>query len=232
MPLLSKNEVIGVLNVIGADLSKNDIELMQLFANHISIALENSFLLSSLNQAETSKQELENRFQSLIDQSPFSTVIYSPDGQALYGNKATLEMWGLSDIDAQRIYDSYNILQDPQLEELGAIEHIKKGFEGVPTVTPPILYKLPATSPDDESPNRYTRAFVNPIWLPNGGISEVVVLIEDITERVLVEQALQESESQYRTLVNNVNVGVYRSSADPAKADDQSESRIGQDLWL
>jgi PAS domain S-box-containing protein len=43
-----------------------------------------------------------------------------------------------------------------------------------------------------------------------GGIS---VFARDITERTKAEEALQESEEKYRTLTENINVGVYRNTS-------------------
>jgi len=39
-------------------------------------------------------------------------------------------------------------------------------------------------------------------------------IIQDITMRIRVEEALKESEENYRTLLNNISVGVFRNTAD------------------
>jgi|GEM_PF-1973366 diguanylate cyclase (GGDEF)-like protein/PAS domain S-box-containing protein len=38
---------------------------------------------------------------------------------------------------------------------------------------------------------------------------------EDVTEQKRIEQALSESEEKYRTLVENVNIGIYRNTGEP-----------------
>lgn len=45
--------------------------------------------------------------------------------------------------------------------------------------------------------------------------NQIIAIVRNITSRKLAEEALKESEEQYRTLVENVNVGIYRTKGDP-----------------
>lgn len=57
----------------------------------------------------------EARFRSLIEQSPLSTMVFSPDGTPILVNRAYEELFGIS---LQQL-EGWNILKDDQLKELG-----------------------------------------------------------------------------------------------------------------
>ena len=215
-PLMRENRSIGILLVAGQELTRADVPVMQLFANHVSIALENASLFSNLNLAKQSQQYSERKFQDFIDQSPLSTVVYTPDGIPIYNNPAALKVWDMSLEEEGFVYQNYNILEDQQLEALGVLRYIKQGFEGKIVVTPTIMYDPSQSDPNHVGPVRFSKAFVYPIKDDRGNLSEVVVMHEDITDRVVFENALRESEEQYRTLINNVNLGIFRSSGNSA----------------
>ena len=144
-------------------------------------------------RTETAAAELrasENRFRTLVEQSPVSTQIFSPDGRTVRVNRAWERLWGVT---LEQLGD-YNILKDPQLEEKGIAPYIKRGFEGEPTRVPPILYDPEETIPgitSNEDPRRWVSAVIYPVKDEAGRVREVVLIHEDITERVRAEDEVR-----------------------------------------
>ncbi|HEY0406842.1 MAG TPA: PAS domain S-box protein [Pyrinomonadaceae bacterium] len=129
----------------------------------------------------------ETRSRSLIEQSPFSIQILSPDGHTLRVNRAWEQLWGVT---AEQIAD-YNMLEDEQLVVKGVMPYILKGFAGEATAIPAIMYDPEETIPErsrHQEPQRWVRAFIYPVKDAAGRVREVVLMHEDITERRRVEE--------------------------------------------
>src|ERR687898_2624661 len=77
---------------------------------------------------ETALRASETRFRMMVEQSPLSTQIFSPDGRTLRVNRAWEELWGVK-LDQ---IPEYNILEDTQLEAKGVLEPIRRAFAGEP----------------------------------------------------------------------------------------------------
>ena len=71
----------------------------------------------------------ETRFRMMVEQSPLSTQIFSPDGRTLRVNRAWEELWGVR-LDQ---IPGYNVLRDPQLVEKGIMPYIERAFAGEAT---------------------------------------------------------------------------------------------------
>jgi PAS domain S-box-containing protein len=158
-------------------------------------------------QTETALQESEERFRTLVEQSPFSTQILAPDGQTIQVNRAWEKLWGLT-LDQ---LPEYNMLLDQQLVDKGVMPYIKKGFAGECLEIPAIVYDPEVTIPDrsiHKDPQRWVRGFIYPVKDRDGSIREVVVVHEDISARKRAEEALALSEAKFRRLVDSNIIGV------------------------
>jgi PAS domain S-box-containing protein len=140
---------------------------------------------------ENALRDSEEQFRTLIEQSPLSVQILSPEGTILQVNRAWEELWGLK---LEQVRD-YNILQDQQLVEKGAMPFIRRGFEGEAVRVPPIVYDRGQSMPDlvkSQDPERWVRAYIYPIKDASGQIQKVVLIDEDFTDRIRLEEKLRQ----------------------------------------
>lgn len=163
--------------------------------------------ITERRRAEKALRASEARFRTLVEQSPFSMQILSPDGRTLQVNRAWEKLWGAT----LEGLAGYNLLEDQQLVAKGAMPYIRRGFNEEPTVIPPVIYVPDETIPglsSHEEPERWVRAFIYPVKGEGGRIHEVVLMHEDVTERHRAEEALKEGEERYRAVVEQAAEGI------------------------
>ncbi|MCA1565285.1 MAG: PAS domain S-box protein, partial [Acidobacteria bacterium] len=161
----------------------------------------------------TIESATDDRFRAILEQSPHSIQIMSPDGRILRVNRAWEELWGVM----LEQLEGYNILADEQLVENGIMPYIRRAFAGEAVEMPPVLYDPDATIPHitrHAEPRRWTKAVAYPIKDEAGRVREVVLMHEDITARVAAEEALRESESRYRALFETSLDGIMLMNKD------------------
>src|ERR687894_2973209 len=88
-------------------------------------------------RAEGGLKGSQTRFRLMIEQSPLSIQIFSPDGTTVRVNRAWERLWG---VPLDQI-PGYNVLQDPQLVEKGIMPYIEQGFAGRANAIPPVKYE-------------------------------------------------------------------------------------------
>src|SRR5215212_8121879 len=160
-------------------------------------------------RAEVALRASETRFRLMIEQSPLSTQIFSPDGRTLRVNRAWEEVWGVT-LDQ---IPEYNILQDPQLVEKGIMPYIERAFAGRATAVPPVRYEPEATIPSvSDVAHRWVQAFIYPVKDADGRVQEVVLVHEDITERRAAEQERRMAEEKYRSIFENAVEGIFQTT--------------------
>jgi two-component system, NarL family, sensor histidine kinase UhpB len=162
-------------------------------------------------RTETALRASETRFRLMIEQSPLSTQIFSPDGSTLRVNRAWEELWGVT-LDQ---IPGYNVLQDPQLVEKGIMPYIRKAFAGEATAVPPVRYEPDATIPSvSDVTHRWVQAYIYPVKDADGRIQEVVLVHEDITERREAEEERRRAEEKYRSIFENAVEGIFQTTVE------------------
>ncbi len=99
-------------------------------------------------KAEEKNLRSEERFRSLLEQSPLPIEILSPDGKIVRSNPAWSKLWGVDEVGAAETMDKYNMRTDPQNEKLGVNHLVEKAFLGEHIILPPVVYDANETVTD------------------------------------------------------------------------------------
>src|SRR5918997_1095042 len=187
-------------------LMKNDLARLN---SAIERELREAEVRRERRRARMELRDSETRFRLMVEQSPLSIQILSPDGSTLRVNRAWEELWGVT-LDQ---IPGYNVLQDPQLVEKGVMPYIRKAFAGEATAVPPVRYVPDATiSEVRDVDERWVQAYISPVKDVGGQVQEVVLVHEDITETKAAEEERRRAEKKYRSIFENAVEGIFQTT--------------------
>ena len=128
----------------------------------------------------------ERLLRTVIEQSPLSTHVFSPDGSSLLTNAAWKELWNLGEGEAP---EETNVFEDHQLRAVGLIPYIEESIASNNGLsTPPLLYVT--ASGGLEGKPRWLRGFIYPVRDENGRFRAVSLMLEDVTKHRVLEERL------------------------------------------
>ncbi|MCJ7625838.1 MAG: PAS domain S-box protein, partial [Anaerolineaceae bacterium] len=149
--------------------------------------------------AQQALAESEKRFRSVVEDQTELVHRFLPDGTITFANDAYCSFWGIS---RDEIIGS-NIFQTIPTEYQGKIKDIIASLD----ITNPVAV--------NENPNinfrgaqRWNQWTYRAIFNANGEIIEYQAVARDITDRVSIENILQESEDQLRKFFEYASVGM------------------------
>ena len=174
----------------------------------------------------TSHAYPEVRFRELFEQAPVSLQILDPQGYTMRVNRAWEALWQIHEGSALKRHvmsRDYNLLLDPQLVATGVAACLARAMAGESVEIPAIHYDTAALGTSGRA--RWVTARAHPIKDPQGKVVEVMLMHEDITERVLAEKALREREERFRTLAMATSQIVWSSSANGEILEDSPSWR-------
>jgi PAS domain S-box-containing protein len=195
VPLKIGDRTPALLVVRGADLAEGDIPAMTAFANQAAIAVTNAQLYQAANQER-------DKAQQYLDIAGVMLVAIDAEGKITLINRKGCEILGCEEdkILGQNWFDSC------LPSEIN--DSVKSVFDQLIAgeVEPVEYYENPVVTKSGEE---RLIAWHNTVLRDEAGnIAGTLSSGEDITERAQAEEALRESEENYRSVVDNANVGI------------------------
>lgn len=170
------------------------------------------FEITESKRLENHLRENEERFQQILQQTPYPIAIFNPDGTIIMANRALLKIFNIG--SPSRFINRYNIFRNSVvMKKLGIGEHIKKAFDGKTVVVPEFnLNSAYYTGLFGSKAGREVIAHLTmfPILDEKKGLKQVAMVLEDITESCQVDERLRESEEKYRFLIENQQDAIVR----------------------
>lgn len=174
---------------------------------------------AELKAASEAARESEQRWKLLFEQSPLSVQMFHPNGQTKRFNQAWKNLFRLNDEQGH----AFNVLKDPDLNASGAVNLIRKAFEGEVVHVPPVPFPVNTDPPEV----RWIGGVLYPVKNEAGQIIEVVTIHNDITEMKRAEEAMRAINHTLEKRVEERTVELQQAQGDLQRALEQ-ERDLGE----
>jgi len=195
---IPSSEVSGVINEnFYLTLILSLLYLLSIIITGILIINSNKQKIKLEEESKQLKQKLayeeslnisEEKFESLIEQSPFVIEVYDLNGLQISVNRAYEKLWGFP---GKTTLYKFNILKGKQVEDTGLIKYVKQAYAGETVTLPEYLFD---PTGDTEAKGVGRVRWLSTKIYPTKDVSEkvvnIVVMHQDITDRKLAEDEM------------------------------------------
>jgi PAS domain S-box-containing protein len=194
VPCVSKGGTIAVLALgqrgQGEPLSSEDMGLLSAVGSHVATALENGRLYRQLQVKAGELQRLQEFNENIVESLDDGLVVEDLNGRIVRWNRALAAIYGVSDVDA-RGHKLDEVFDGPFVEALRAAQRDSPNGAS--------LYRVPLAGRAVKAGERIRVNIATvPLRAPSGqaNMSTVgnIIIIENVTERVHLEEQLQISD--------------------------------------
>ncbi|MEE8182455.1 MAG: PAS domain S-box protein, partial [Candidatus Thorarchaeota archaeon] len=162
--------------------------------------------ITERKRAERAVQRSEERFRTIFEESPIGIDVFDSDGILIEGNKACLDVFGVSSVDDLR---GFRLFDDPNIPE-----KMKRKLRDGETVR----YQAPfdfgkvkerGSYETTRSGIAYFSTSITPFGLgEEGAFGGYIVQMQDVTERKIVEEALRASQQLVKRTFDSLSEAV------------------------
>ncbi|MFC2041106.1 PAS domain S-box protein [Chloroflexota bacterium] len=150
--------------------------------------------ITEQKRAEDNLRTAEQNFRNSLDDSPLGIRIVTADGELLYANKATLDIYGYSSVEELRTTPTEERYTPQSYAEHQERAELRRLGKPVPS-----NYEISIVRKDGEI-KYLSVARKEVIW---SGETQFQSVYQDITDRKKAEETLRESEERWHSLVEN-----------------------------
>ncbi|MFY9223671.1 MAG: GAF domain-containing protein [Blastocatellia bacterium] len=196
VPLLVRGSVIGVLDVQNSNVNafdEEDMLTLQVLAEQIGVAVENAQLYEKIKSSLEEVRKSQAFFAKIVLESPLATFITDESGVCILINQSALSLIQKKD-SYDEVIGRYNVLANPPFIDTPVVEAFHRVLTGEVVQ---IMVDLPVSPSEDNYPKYEMlsgRATLFPLVDDIGKVGNVVVKFEDLTEKKVLEDALQQAQ--------------------------------------
>jgi PAS domain S-box-containing protein len=190
LPCITKGQTIAFIGLgrttRGELLTSEDVELLQTIAGYVAIAIENSRLYQSIHEKAEELQKLKDYSENIVESISVGVLVLGLDERVESWNSQMELLTGITRADALG-----RKLSDLLPENLIEAIHSRLGENSVRQSDVVKLYKYPVKA---NSAAIVADVTVTPLLGKNGQVTGQIIILDDKTERVKLEDQLIQSE--------------------------------------
>lgn len=160
---------------------------------------------ASKKQVEEALLESEETYKTLAKTSPDAVTLTDLEGKITEVSQRTLELHGFNNAEELIGRSAFELIAPEDHEK--AIKNLQK------TLTEDFIRNIKYTLLRKDGSRFIGELSASLIRNAYGKPKAFIATTRDITEHKRAEKVLKESEEKYRTLTENINVGVYRNTS-------------------
>jgi len=131
-----------------------------------------------------------------LDNLPFGAYVIDQDGIILFFNK---EMARMSGVETAEKVEGQNVFDIPSYQKYGLLKYIKRGLEGKPFRLKGIQYISHVGKKES-----FRDYYGIPIKNEEGEVEKVLCIVEDATQRKILEQQVVEEIEEKEVIIKSV----------------------------